>query len=218
MLRLMKKFSFWYILYPGLLLVFGLPLFNHDRLTGPDPLGLSFASYLAPMIWLVLGAMYSHEQMESKTNGYAFLKILPIEPGLIVKAKFAMVFIGVAMYVGGCCAAFALISTSPDYLIPSCGYIIVHGNICLLAAALLYIGIFRYGYSKFGKFVLIIWVCLFILPLLIRIFILKPMGIRDSEIMAFLREPYWILGTFLCLVGYYLLMKLAIRNLSKRYV
>ena len=62
MLRLMKKFAFWYILYPALLLVFGLPLFNHDRLTGPDPFSLDFATYLAPMIWLVLGAMYSHEQ------------------------------------------------------------------------------------------------------------------------------------------------------------
>jgi hypothetical protein len=214
----MKKFSFWYILYPGLLLAFGLPLFNHDRLTGPDPLSLSFASYLAPMIWLVLGAMYSHEQMESKTNGYAFLKVLPIEPAQIVKAKFAMVFIGVSIYVAGCCVSFALISTSPDYLIPSCGYIIVHGNICLLAAALLYIGIFRYGYSQFGKYVLITWVCLLILPLLIRIFILKPRGIRDPEIMAFLGEPYWIIGILFCLAGYYLLMKLAIRNLSKRYV
>jgi hypothetical protein len=201
-----------------MLLVFGLPLFNHDRLTGPDPLSLSFASYLAPMIWLVLGAMYSHEQMESKTNGYAFLRILPIEPAQIVKAKFAMVFIGVAIYVAGCCAAFAMISTSPDYLIPSCGYIIVHGNICLLAAALLYIGIFRYGYSQFGKFVLITWVCLFILPLFIRIYVLKPRGIRDSEIMAYLREPYWIIGTIFCLAGYYFLMKPAIRNLSKRYV
>lgn len=217
MVRLMKKFSFWYILYPGLLLAFGLPLFNHDRLTGPEPLSLSFASYLAPMIWLVLGAMYSHEQMESKTNGYAFLRILPIEPAQIVNAKFAMVFIGITMYVLGCCAAFAMISTSPDYLISSCGYIIVHADICLLAAALLYIGIFRFGYTKFGKFVLITWVCLFIMPLFIRIFILKPRGIRDSEIMAFLRGPYWIIGTVFCLAGYYLLMKLAIRNLSKRY-
>jgi hypothetical protein len=217
MLRLMKKFSFWYILYPGFLLVFGLPMFNYDRLTGPDPLSLSFSTYLAPMIWLVLGAMWSHEQMESKTNGYAFLRILPIEPSLIVKAKFAMVFIAVAIYVGGCCVAFALISTDPDYLIPSCGYIIVHGDICLLAGALLYLGIFQYGYSRFGKYVLICWVCLFILPLVIRLFILKPRGIYDSEIMQFLRGPYWIIGTIICLAGYYFLMKLAIRKLSKKY-
>jgi hypothetical protein len=218
MLRLMKKFSFWYILYPGFLLVFGLPMFNYDRLTGPDPLSLSFSTYLAPMIWLVLGAMWSHEQMESKTNGYAFLSILPIEPSQIVKAKFAILFIAVAIYVGGCCVAFALISTDPDYLIPSCGYIIVHGDICLLAAALLYLGIFQYGYSRFGKYVLISWVCLFILPLLIRLFILKPRGITDSEIMQFLRGPYWIIGTIISLAGYYFLMKLAIRKLSKKYV
>lgn len=217
MLRLMKKFAFWYILYPVFLLVFGLPLFNHDRLTGPDPLGLDFATYLAPMIWLVLGAMYSHEQMESKANGYAFLRILPIEPAQIVNAKFALLFIGVGVYVGGCCAAFAFISTRPEYLIPSCGYLIIHADVCLVSGALLYLGIFRYGFSRFGKYVLIVWVCLFVLPLLIRLFILKPRGISDIEIMQFLRGPYWIIGTIICLIAFYILMKLAVKRLSERY-
>ena len=217
MLRLMKKFSFWYLMYPGLLLAFGLPMFNHDRLTGPDPLSLSFATYLAPMIWLVLGAMWSHEQMESKSNGYAFLRILPIEPALIVKAKFAMVFISVVFYVGGCCLAFALISTSPDYLIPSCGYLILHGGICLIAAAFLYLGIFRYGYTRAGKYILIVWISLFVLPIPVRLYVLKPKGITDLEIMQFLRGPYWIIGTILCFAGYYFLMRLAIRKLGERY-
>jgi hypothetical protein len=217
MLRLMKKFSFWYILYPALLLVFGLPMFNHDRLTGPDPLALSFAVYLAPMIWLVLGAMWAHEQMESKTNGYAFLRILPIEPALIVKAKFAMVFIAVAIYVGGCCVAFALVSTNPEYLIPSCAYVIMYGNICLVVAALLYLGIFRYGFSRFGKYILIAWVVLLVSPIPIRILILKPRGISDSELMQFFRGPYWIIGTIICLIGFYLLMKPTAKRLYERY-
>jgi hypothetical protein len=217
MLRLMKKFSFWYLLYPVLLLVFGLPMFNHDRLVGPDPFGMSFAFYLAPMIWLVLAAMWAHEQMESKANGYAFLRILPIEPAQIVKAKFALVFIAVAIYVGGCCAAFALVSTDLDYLIPSCAYLIVYGDICLVVAALLYLGIFRHGFSRFGKYVLIAWVVLLISPIPIRIFILKPRGISDSEIMQFMRGPTWIIGTIICLIGYYLLMKLAIQKLNEKY-
>jgi hypothetical protein len=217
MLRLMKKFSLWYLLYPSFLLVFGLPMFNYDRLVGPDPLSLSFATYLAPMVWLVLGAMWSHEQMESKSNGYAFLRILPIEPAQIVKAKFALVFIAVAIYVGGCCVAFAFISTSPDYLIPSCAYVIVFGSICLLAGALLYLGIFRFGFSRFGKYILITWVILLIAPIAIRIFILKPRGISDAEIMQFFRGPTWIIVTAICLIAYYLLMKLAIKKLNERY-
>ncbi len=217
MLRLMKKFSFWYLLYPGLLLVFGLPLFNHDRLTGPDPLSLSFASYLAPMVWLVLGAMWSHEQMENKFNGYAFLKILPIDVAMIVKAKFALVFISVTIYVGGCCAAFSFISTDLKYLIPSCAYVIVFGDTCLIVAALLYLGIFRYGFSRFGIFILISWVLLLISPIAIRILILKPRGISDAEIMRFLEGPIWILATAICLIGYYFLMKLAVQKLKPRY-
>ena len=218
MLSLMKKFSFWYILYPGLLLVFGLPMFNHDRLTGPDPLSLSFAIYLAPMVWLVLGAMWSHEQMESKANGYAFLRILPIEPSMIVKAKFAMVFIAVTIYVGGCCIAFALVSTGPDYLIPSSAYVIVYGALCLVVAGFLYLGIFRHGFSRFGKYILIAWVVVLTSPIPIRILILKPRGISDPEIMQFFRGPYWIIGTIVCLTGYYVLMKLAVKKLCERYV
>jgi hypothetical protein len=217
MMRLMKKFSLWYLLYPSFLLVFGLPMFNYDRLVGPDPMSLSFATYLAPMVWLVLGAMWSHEQMESKSNGYAFLKILPIEPTQIVKAKFALVFIAVAIYVGGCCVAFAFISTSPDYLIPSCAYVIVYGSICLLAGALLYLGIFRFGFSRFGKYILITWVALLTAPIAIRIFILKPRGISDAEIMQFFRGPTWIVGVTICLIGYYFLMKLAVRKLNEKY-
>ena len=216
MLRLMKKFAFWYILYPGLLLVFGLPLFNHDRLTGPDPLSLSFATYLAPMIWLVLGAMWSHEQAESKTNGYAFLRILPIETARIVKAKFALVFVAVAIYVTGCSVAFAFVSTAPDYLVPSCAYVIVHGDICLVLAGLLYLGIFSFGFSRFGKYVLITWVLLLVTPVPFRILFLKPRGITDSDIMQFLRGPYWIIGTLICLSVYAILMKPAAKKLYKR--
>jgi hypothetical protein len=217
MFRLMKKFSLWFVLYPVLLLVFALPMFNYDRLSGPDPLSLNFATYLAPMIWLVLAAMWSHEQMESKSNGYAFLRILPVDPLLIVKAKFALVFIAVAIYEGGCCVAFSLISTDPEYLIPSCGYVILFGDICLLTAGLLYIGIFRYGFSRFGKYILIAWVILLISPLLIRLFILKPRGISGIEIMQFLRGPTWIIGTVISLIGFYFLMKLAGRKLSESY-
>lgn len=218
MFRLMKKFSLWYLLYPFLLIVFAFPLFNHDRLVGPDPMSLSFAFYLAPMIWLVLAAMWSHEQMESKSNGYAFLRTLPIDPAQIIKAKFALVFIAVAIYVGACCVAFALISTAPDYLIPSCAYVIVYGDICLLVSAFLYVGIFRFGFPRFGKFILIAWVLLLIFPVPLRIYILKPRGISDAEIMAFMRGPYWILMTVITLIGYYMVMKLAIRKLSNRYM
>ncbi len=211
MIHLMKKFSFMYILYPVLLLGFGLPLFNQDRLTGPDPLGFSFAFYLGPMIWLVLGAMWSHEQMENKTNGYAFLRTLPIESRQIVLAKFAMVFLSVLLYIGGCCAAFAAISTNPDYLIPSCAYLVLHGDVCLVAAALLYLGIFRFGFSRFGKFVLISWACLLISHIPIRFFLLRPKGITDSDIMQFMRSPFWIGVTILSLAAYYFLMRQAIR-------
>ena len=152
------------------------------------------------------------------TVGGQTKRIRPVTEHMIVKAKFAMVFIAVTIYVGGCCIAFALVSTGPDYLIPSSAYVIVYGALCLVVAGFLYLGIFRHGFSRFGKYILIAWVVLLTSPIPIRILILKPRGISDPEIMQFFRGPYWIIGTIVCLTGYYVLMKLAVKKLCERYV
>ena len=74
MLRLIKKFSWPFMLYPILLIGIAFPLFNHDRLTGPDPLSLSFVFSLTPYLFSVaIGAMWTHEQLEFKSKGYFFL-------------------------------------------------------------------------------------------------------------------------------------------------
>ena len=78
MLRLIRKFSWPFILYSVLLTGIIFPLFNHDRITGPDPLNLSFVFTLAPYVFYVaIGAIWTHEQIESKFKGYIFLKLRP---------------------------------------------------------------------------------------------------------------------------------------------
>ena len=155
----MQKFSISFILYIFLAVGLVFPLFNHARLTGPDPLTLNFVFTLAPyLFFVVLGAVYIHEQMEEKTNGYSFLRILPVRASDVVVSKFLLVFLTTLVYVGFHCVAFVNISPDPSYVYPSCSFLIINANIYLVLTALLYVGIFRYGNSKIGKLIFFLWI------------------------------------------------------------
>lgn len=212
----MKKFSFSFILF--VLLAVGLifPLFNHDRLTGPDPFTLNFVFTLAPyLFFVVLGAVYIHEQMEEKTNGYAFLQLLPIEASDIVVAKFVLVFLSILIYVAFHCAAFTKISSDPSYWRPSCSFLIINGNICLVLIALLYVGIFRYGYAKVVKYFVFIWLVTIVSPIPINIFLLKRLGISRQAIIEKVIQLNGIAVTLICVTLYILLMRGAIKLMEK---
>jgi hypothetical protein len=217
MLHLLKKFSLPFILY--ILLAVGLvfPLFNHDRLTGPDPLTLNFVFTLAPyLFFVVLGAIYIHEQLEQKSNGYAFLRTLPVKASDIVVSKFLLVLLSALVYIGFHCVAFVKISTDPSYWKPSCSFLIINGNICLILTASLYIGIFRYGYNKVGKYVIFLWLFIVFSPIPINIFLLRRLGINRQEIIERVISLNWVTVTLVCVALYYLLMRVAIKTLEKQ--
>jgi hypothetical protein len=216
MFHLTKKFSFVFILY--ILLAVGLvfPLFNYDRFTGPDPLTLNFVFTLAPyLFFVVLGAVYFHEQLEQKSNGYAFLRTLPVKTSDIVVSKFLLVFLSVLIYTGFHCVAFVKISADPSYWKPSCSFLIINGNLCLILTALLYVGIFRYGYNKVGKFLIFLWLFIVLSPIPINIFLLRRLGISRGEIIEKVISANWIVITLICGALYILLMRVATKTLER---
>jgi len=214
----MQKFSISFILYIFLAVGLVFPLFNHDRLTGPDPLTLNFVFTLAPyLFFVVLGAVYIHEQLEQKTNGYSFLRTLPVRASDVVISKFLLVFLTTLVYVGFHCVAFAKISSAPSYFNPSCSFLIITANMCLVLTALLYVGIFRYGYAKVGKFVVLFWLLIVLSPIPITIFLLKRLGISRQEIIQKVISLNWMIITLLGLGLYFLLMRTAIKSLKKRW-
>jgi hypothetical protein len=215
MWRLMKKFSPIFILYSVIAAGLVFPMMNHDRLTGPDPLTLNFVFTMAPFLFLIiLGTIYIHEQFEQKTNGYAFLRILPIKFDDIVIAKFLLVFLTTLFYVGFHCVAFSRISNDPNYLGPSCSYLIINANICLLLAALLYLGIFRFGFSKVGKYLLVFWLVIILAPIPITSFLLKRWRISRLEIIEKVVSLNWVIVTLICVGLYFLLMRMAVKILE----
>ena len=208
----MKKFAFVYFGYLVLVLSLMYPLFNHDRLTGPRPLDLSFGYMQAFMIfWVIFASMWMQEQIEFKANGYKFLRTLPIKNKDIVMAKFTVVFGSVSIYVIFHCIAFAFISTAPEYLNPSRTVVINMGNVCLILTGLLHLGVLKFGYMKFGKFLLICMVIGLVLPIVVTSFLLPKIGLDRYDVLKAVTSVNWIFVTAAGLAAYSGLMRMAIK-------
>ncbi|MBN1223070.1 MAG: ABC-2 transporter permease [Candidatus Aminicenantes bacterium] len=209
---LIRKFSFFFVSF--LLIALGgiFPLMNYDRLTAPDPGSIHFALTLMPFIfWVVIGATWSHEQWEDRYNGYALLSILPVDAGDIVRAKFTVVFLSTLFYVLSAGIVFFLVSKNPGYWKPSIRFMVVNANICLVLAALSYVGIFRFGYAKFGKFILIFWFLLLIAPIPINQLLLPWLGISRLDAIRQISNLNWIVATIIGIGIYLALMQVAIK-------
>jgi len=212
MLRLIKKFSWPFILYSVLLTGMIFPLFNHDRITGPDPLSLSFVFTLAPYVFYVaIGAIWTHEQIEYKFKGHIFLKLLPIKDRDIVLVKFLLVYLSVLIFVIFNLIAFTSISKDPSFFDPSRSFIVLNGVFCLVFSALLYQIIFKFGFDKVGKYIIIFWVFILAAPLILVIFVLPKIGLTRNEIIMFFAKANWILMAAAGTIIYFGLMQLAVK-------
>lgn len=216
MLRLMQKFCWPFILYPVGLTGIAFPLFNHDRLTGPDPLSLSFVFTLTPyLFYVVIGAIWTQEQMEFKSKGYSILKLLPIKNRDLVLAKFLLVYLSVLIFIIFHIIAFAYISKDPNFFGPSRSFLVLNGVFCLILSAVFYLLIFRFGFDKLGKYILIVWTIILVAPLILVIFVLPKIGLTRTEIIMFAAKFNWILMGVIGTVVYYWLMLMAVKVKKK---
>jgi len=83
--------------------------------------------------------------------------------------------------------------------------------VCLFLAALSYLGIFSLGYTKFAMIVMSFFVLLGFVPILIMKFYRDNMDVLIENILAFLRHVNWLAVIPLVLIGYLILMFIAIK-------
>ena len=202
-----------FFLYMGLYAFIFFPLLNYSRFTlDEDPAELIYLLYQGAYgFWIVLGAIWVHEQIESKSRAYTFLRILPIRNKDIISAKFALVLFAVLFFVIYQTGVIAVLVHNAEYSRAAWQYNTFIGNICLLMAGLVYMGIYRYGFVKMGKFVLIGWLLLFLSPLLLREIIMPKLDFSVETIVLRVTSLNWWVVTLVVLAMYWGMLQLAVR-------
>jgi hypothetical protein len=217
MWRLIRKNFLMFLVLQ--ILYFGLffPLINQDRLFDENPLDLSFVVFLnSYMIWLVLGSVLGHEQQESKTNGYAFLNILPIRAHQIVASKYALAFLATACFVGVHLIWFMLSFDEPAFAAAARTSLINMAGLCLLLSGVYYLGFFRYGYRRFSKLALALWLLLIVVPLPTLILLKERFHIHTGDILLQLTRINPFITLAVCLPSFLGTLGLAVRFKKNR--
>ena len=208
MLSIMKKNAAYYIGYLGIIVL--VTVFLRMALgTGPTVPLVMISGVLIFM--LVFGAVFMNEQYEEKHKGYDFLDILPVKTSEIVAAKFGLVLLTDIAVVGYLLLLFSFSPLSPGDWVLVRAYFLMTGVVCLALAALSYIGIFIISYTKFAVTVMTFFVLLGFVPILIMKIYGNNMDVLVESILTFLRNLNWIIILPLALVGYFILMGIAVK-------
>ena len=204
----MKKNAVYYIGYLGIIVLIAVIL-RVILGTGPTVPLVMISGVL--IIMLVFGAIFMNEQYEEKHKGYDFLDILPVKTSEIVGAKFGLVLLTDIAVVGYLLFLFSFSPLSPSDWILVRSYFFMMGVVCLAFAALSYIAIFIISYTKFAVIVMFFFFLLGLIPILIMKIYGDNMDALVESILTFLRNQNWMLILPLALIGYFILMGIAIK-------
>jgi hypothetical protein len=181
MWRLIRKNSLMFLLYLSLYWLFLLiTLQGGEFFESPRELLVTLGFY---MFWLILGGIWSQEQLEEKQRGYRFLQILPIRPIEIVGAKYVMAFLAVLAYLASHLVGFFFMTRNADEFLAGFSTLVVFASACLVMAGIYYLGFFRFGYHRFSKVAIAIWLLLVVSPLPLMIVLKSRFGIGSDEIL-----------------------------------
>jgi len=217
LVRLIQKNSFMFIIYSGLYYGFLFPLLITDARSAPGGPDLSLAMYITTyMIWLILGSVWAHEQSEFKFRGYLFLQQIPVKNRDIVLSKFVLIFLSVVLFSAAHLLLFSFLLKSREHIVLSFHHLLIIAGLCLILCGLAYAGIFRFGFYAFGKYLVISWILILVIPIALTIFLFPKIGITRASIIRFTSSVPMVLYLPACLLIYVLLFRLSVR-LKNRY-
>ncbi len=205
----MKKNALYFAGYAALIMPLMTLYFYYVRKE------FSGAMVLFQGLWLILvveGALAVNEKAEDKTNGYDFLRTLPIKDREIVQSKFLTVLLT---------TVFLVVFNYILYLfIPGSAYMYAIGAVVVLFAAIYalvlagvsYIIIFRFGHAAFVKFIWAAMIISMVAPIIIFEFVILKMDTDLATVTEKLSQLYWLIWIVIPVCGivlFYFLFQLA---------
>ncbi len=208
MWKLIRFQSLSYLKYMIPLMVFLLFYFFELNRGGKVPVFffLCFWAFL-----LVSGSLTTSEKYEETHNGYRILGALPVTNREIVGAKFILV-LGAVILVTGFNITLLLAHSGSMQAKPTMVMIgVLWGIFCLLYGAVLYVGIFKFGYARMTN---AFWIFFIILLVLLIFFLGDILDVSDFHIGTlhqFAKSLVWIPLPLIGLWIYYRLYECAVK-------
>jgi len=212
---IIKKNSILFFIYAlpilALSTLIWLDDFSSENLAGNSHIVFYFLIWM----WIIIpGFAAAGEQLESKDEGYEFLKTLPVTDAEIVAAKFLLTLIMTAACVFLYLVLISFHKAPPPVLRGVRILTIVSGLVCLIVAALMHIGIFKIGITRMNKF---LWLDA-IAVTVVMVMSIKSLLPRSEaylfSIIDYMSQIHWFMQLFVVaavLYCYYLLMKAAVK-------
>ncbi len=160
---------------------------------------------------LISGSLSTSESYEEKHSGYKILGTLPVTDNEIVSSKFLVVFGAVTLITLLNIILLIIRMESVEGLGMKIMIGILWGVFCLHYGALMYIGIFKLGYTRMTKY---FWTAFLIIIVLMIFFIgdvLNGLKINIGSLYKFAESGLWVVLAAAGIVGYFFLYKYAIR-------
>lgn len=217
MIHIMKKNALFFGAYLAVL----LPLMTLWWLTSSS--GFSLGKIMFQGLWMIaisLGCITVSEQIEFKNDGYSFMKTLPVLDKELIRAKFLLIFITVAVLTGYSLLLYMLKSTPGPRLLFSRIFLLFCGSAALVASGLMLYIIFRFGYPLFMKISWLLIIGLFVIPiLLIELVFLKTDIDWNGLIRSVIGLPWitWLALPILSSIAYFGLENAALKAKQKRW-
>lgn len=164
---------------------------------------------------LTMSSVMINEQDEDKNHGYTFLQALPLTVREIVMAKFALPFFIVAFIVGFAFVLFVFFSGTPQWLAVSRVFILMNGAFSLVITALIYIGIYRFGYMRFIRLFLVFVMVLGLVPqILLFRFMPHLKNIDFAQVVEYITHinPFLIIACSLALYGGLMIVAIRVKG------
>lgn len=183
MLRLLRKNLFMFLFYIVIYFGFLLPMINSEKFTGAENLEFGFMTFwISYIFWLLIGSIWSHEQTEHKNNSYQFLRILPIHRRDIIGSKFILVLVTMTIYLIFNSLWLSSLFRGTEFQAATQKYLVFMAFLSLGISGLIYLMLFKIGFTKFGKIIIVIWLLPIVGQIPLRIFLKRQYGIRDADI------------------------------------
>jgi len=212
----MQKNATFYVFYLVFFACLFFPLLNHSRSDSADSFDFIYVFYQGSWIfWMVLGPIWGNEQIEAKNKGYIFLSTLPIKKSEIVISKYMLVFLSVVFFVVYYSIAILFFPTPPEHLTLIRTFICILGGICLMISGVVYLGIYRFGFSKLSKVIFALWIFLFLSPVFVKEFLMPKFNIGTLDIIQFFAGFNWILFSVFSVIIFLSTLWLSVKQVNR---